>query len=255
MKDRERQDEILNLLKTSRFLSNSQLMEKLSVSEATIRRDLSKLAKQGLIHRLRGGAETAEKFIRTHPAWEPFETEKIINIEAKVRIAQKAVELCKPDESIIIDGGTTTNQMVEFLKESNLQILTNALHTAVDLLKNTNNRVILPGGEVFREQNVIVSPFENDTIQQYFASRLFMSTQGIGKVGLTQWDPLLIRAQEKLMNQADQVIILADSSKFNLRGSFILCPLSRVDIVITDSGIDDDNIKLLETEDVELIIV
>ncbi|MBT4527146.1 MAG: DeoR/GlpR transcriptional regulator [Deltaproteobacteria bacterium] len=255
MKERERQEKILNLLKNSRFLSNAKMMELLDVSEATIRRDLSKLAKQGLIRRLRGGAETLEGFIRTRPAWEPFKTINIINIEEKKRIAQKAAELCTPGESIIIDGGTTTNLMVEFLKDTDLQILTNALHTAVDLIKNTNNRVILPGGEVFREQKVIVSPFENDTIQQYSASKLFMATQGITQVGLTQWDSLLIRAQQKLMNQAEHIIILADSSKFNQRGSLILCPLKRIDTVITDSGIDQESVKMLEGEHIELIIV
>ncbi len=255
MKDLERQNEILGLLKDSRFLSNTQLTKKLSVSEATIRRDLSKLAKKGLIRRLRGGAETIEKFIRTHPAWEPFDSENIVNFEAKRRIAQKAAELCDHEESIIIDGGTTTNLMVEFLCDHKLQILTNALHTAVDLLKNSNNRVILPGGEVFREQNVIVSPFENDTIQQYSASKLFMATQGISKVGLTQWDPLLIRAQQKLMNQAEKLVILADSSKFNQKGSFILCPLNRVDVVITDDKVDQDSVRLLESEGVDLMVV
>ena len=143
----------------------------------------------------------------------------------------------------------------EYLKDTDLQILTNALHTAVDLIKNTNNRVILSGGEVFREQKVIVSPFENDTIQQYSASKLFMATQGITQVGLTQWDSLLIRAQQKLMNQAEQIIILADSSKFNQRGSLILCPLNRINTVITDSGIDKESIKLLESEQIELMIV
>lgn len=229
-------------------------MQQLNVSEATIRRDLSKLAKQGLINRLRGGAESVEKFIRAHPVWEPFETDTIVNLTEKKRIAQNAAELCQPGESIIIDGGTTTNQMVEFLKNSDLQILTNALHTAVDLLKNSNNRVILPGGEVFREQKVIVSPFENDTIQQYFASKLFMSTQGIANVGLTQWDPLLIRAQEKLLNQAEQIIILADSSKFNQSGSFILCPLNRIDVLITDDGVCESSIKQLEAEKIKVII-
>ncbi len=255
MKDRERQNEIVDLLKDFRFLSNSQLMEKLGVSEATIRRDLTKLAKQGLIRRLRGGAETIERFVRKHPAWEPFKNNQIVNFDNKRRIAQKAAGLCEFDESIIIDGGTTTNLMVEFLSNHNLQILTNALHTAVALLKNSNNRVILPGGEVFREQNVIVSPFENDTIQQYSASKLFMGTRGISKVGLTQWDPLLIRAQQKLMSQAEQIIILADSSKFNQRGSFILCPLNRIDRVITDNGIDEESIKLLKMEGVDLIVV
>ncbi len=85
MRELERQEKILDLLKTSRFLSNAKLMEKLSVSEATIRRDLSKLAKQGLIRRLRGGAETIEGFIRTRPAWEPFKTKNIINIAEKKR--------------------------------------------------------------------------------------------------------------------------------------------------------------------------
>ena len=255
MKDRERRETIINLLEQRGFLSNAELMREFGVSEPTIRRDLSKLAKSGLIKRVRGGAETIDDYARTNPIWKPFEVDKISNIDHKRRIAREAAELCEPVESIIIDGGTTTNLMVEFLRDSNLRILTNALHTAVDLVKNTGNRVILPGGEVFRDQKVIVSPFENDTVQKYSASKLFMGIRGISEVGLTQWDPLLIRAQEKLMNQAEQIIVLADSTKFNVRESFILCPLNRVDMIITDEGIDDKSANLLETEGVTLITV
>ncbi len=82
-----------------------------------------------------------------------------------------------------------------------------------------------------------------------------MGIRGISKVGLTQWDPLLIRAQEKLMNQAEKIIVMADHNKFKSRESLILCPLNRIDCVITDDKIDDESIKMLENEGVELIIV
>ena len=255
MRDRERREKIISLLEDVPFLSNTQLIEALNVSEATIRRDLAKLAKEGAIHRVRGGAEAISDHSRTNPAWKPFDSEQIAHIELKRRIAQKAAELCVSGESIIIDGGTTTNLMVEFLGGRELQILTNALHTAIDLIKNTDNNVILPGGEIFRQQKVIVSPFENDGIQQYSASKLFMGIRGISKVGLTQWDPLLIRAQEKLMNRAEKIIVMADHTKFQNRDSYILCPLNRVDCVITDDKVDDASVNMLENEGVELIIV
>ena len=86
------------------------------------------------------------------------------------------------------------------------------------LLESGKCRVTLPGGELYRKQNIIVSAFEDDLIQRYHGSRMFMGTPGIGVHGVMESDPLLIQAEQKLLRQAEQLVVLADSSKIGARG-------------------------------------
>ena len=83
-------------------------------------------------------------------------------------------------------------------------------------------------GTIYREQNIILSPFDNDVTRNFYARRMFMGAQGVGPLGMMEADPLLIQAEQKLIDQADELVVLVDSSKFRQRSSLILCPLDRV---------------------------
>ena len=108
-----------------------------------------------------------------------------------------------------------------------MQILTNSFPIAEHLLRNSKNTITLPGGAIYREQNIILSPFENDVTRNFYARRMFMSAQGVSPIGVMEGDPLLIQAEQKLINQAEELVLLVDSSKFASRSSLILCPLER----------------------------
>ena len=110
------------------------------------------------------------------------------------------------------------------------------------------------GGTIYREQNIILSPFDNDVTSNFYARRMFMGAQGLGPLGLMESDPLLIQAEEKLIGQADELVVLVDSSKFERRSSLVLCPLTRIDTVITDDGISDKAAAMLESADIQLIV-
>jgi DeoR family ulaG and ulaABCDEF operon transcriptional repressor len=84
---------------------------------------------------------------------------------------------------------------------------------------------------------------------------MFMGAQGIGPLGLMEGDPLLIQAEQKLIGQAEELIVLVDSSKFEQRSSLVLCPLERIDTIITDDKIDDRTAAMLDSADVKLIVV
>ena len=136
-----------------------------------------------------------------------------------------------------------------------MQVFTNSFPIAEHLLKNSTNTVLLSGGIIYREQNIILSPFDNDVTRNFYAKRMFMGAAGIGPLGLMEQDPLLIQAEQKLIGQAEELIVLVDSSKFANRSSLILCPLDRIDTIITDDGIDDRTAAMLETAGVTLIVV
>jgi DeoR family ulaG and ulaABCDEF operon transcriptional repressor len=113
---------------------------------------------------------------------------------------------------------------------------------------------MLSGGTIYREQNIILSPFDNDVTRNFYAKRMFMGAQGVGPLGLMEADPLLIQAEQKLIGQAEELIVLVDSSKFENRSSLVLCPLTRVTSVITDEKVSDKAASMLEAADVNLII-
>ena len=253
----QRDAEITRLLNSQGFISFKQLCDRLEASSATIRRDLERLDAEGLIERVRGGARLrngAKPVSSDRLVGAPFEENKTRFAEEKAAIGRAAAKLCERGEAVIIDGGTTTFQMCAHLEGLNLQVLTNSLHIVGELLPQPGARVSVPGGAVFREQNIILSPFEDDGINRYHATKLFMGAAAIGQRGLMQADVVLIQAEQKLMDKADQLIVLADSSKFRGSATFLVCGLDEIDIVITDTGLRESDLDLLKAHEVEVII-
>jgi DeoR family ulaG and ulaABCDEF operon transcriptional repressor len=112
----------------------------------------------------------------------------------------------------------------------------------------------VPGGAIYREQNIILSPFDNDVTRNFYARRMFMGAQGVSPIGVMEGDPLLIQAEQKLISQAEELILLVDSSKFARRSSLILCPLERVAAVITDDGVSARDARMIEQAGIRLIV-
>ena len=119
----------------------------------------------------------------------------------------QAVELCDAGDAIIINGGTTTFQMVHYLSGHRLQVMTNSFAIAEHLVKHSKNTVTLPGGAIYREQSLILSPFDNDAIRNFYARRMFIGAQGVGPLGIMEADALIIQSEQKLMHQADELVV------------------------------------------------
>lgn len=255
MHENDRHRVILSSVQDRSVVTVADLCALTGASEATVRRDINTLDETGKLRRVRGGAEALTTTPFVGLAGRPFSYNETINIAEKQAIAAAAVDLCTDGEPIIINGGTTTFQMVHPLASLQMQVFTNSFPIAEHLLKNTRNTVLLSGGVIYREQNIILSPFDNDVTRNFYAKRMFMGAQGIGPLGLMEQDPLLIQAEQKLIGQAEELVVLVDSAKFANRSSLILCPLTRIDTIITDDGIDDRSAAMLEAADVKLIVV
>jgi DeoR family transcriptional regulator, ulaG and ulaABCDEF operon transcriptional repressor len=253
----ERDRVIMNLLEEQRFVSFRELSHRLSASAATLRRDLERLQDAGKLKRVRGGAQldAADETTGFHLQGVPFHENVNLNRTAKEAIGKAAAELCRPGEAVIIDGGSTTLQMCPHLEPLKLQVLTNSLHIVSALLQQPNTGVSIPGGVVFREQNIVLDPFADASARGFHASRMFLGAAAISRYGLMQSDIILVQAERKLLNLADQLIALVDSSKFTASAGHLLCELSRVHTLITDSKIDDASVKLVEGAGVELVVV
>jgi DeoR family ulaG and ulaABCDEF operon transcriptional repressor len=254
----ERDRAILTLLDEHGFVSFRELSRRVSASPATLRRDLERLQTDGKLVRVRGGVQPAGGGDHTsglHLQGVPFHENINRNRAAKEAIGKAAAELCRPGEAIIIDGGSTTLQMCPHLEPLKLQVLTNSLHIVSALLQQPGTSVSIPGGVVFREQNIVLDPFEDVNTRIFHASRMFVGTAAVSRHGLMQSDIILVQAERKFLSQADELVVLVDSSKFTASAGHMLCEMSRVHTMITDSGIDNASAKMVESFGIELIVV
>ena len=238
----EREKLILEAIGPTGFVTYRDLEDILSASPATIRRDLSRLEEQGQIVRVHGGAKCADE-ASAPPArlsGTPFTQSITQNLDAKRAIGKLAASLCEPGEGIMIDGGTTTLQMCPYLSGLDCQVLTNSLHIVNALLPQLGTRILVPSGALFREQNIILAPSGEDSMPRFHAPKLFMGAAAVGPKGVMQQDVILVAAERRLIDRADEVILLVDSSKFVSSSGAIVCRIEEVDVLITDSGIPED---------------
>jgi DeoR family ulaG and ulaABCDEF operon transcriptional repressor len=265
MHSAERERLILEYLDRKGFVSFQDLERRVEASPATIRRDLERLTSAGLITRVRGGAKLAEGAksaqssavlgaLRPGLAGVPFHENIHRNRPQKEAIGRAAAKLCSAGEAIMIDGGSTTLQMCQHLAELNMQVLTNSLHIVNALLMQSGTRVLVPAGQVFREQNIILSAAGDDGMPRFHAPKLFMGAASIGAAGLMQADIILVGAERRLMDRADEIIVLVDSSKFGGPSGHVVCPLQEIDVVVTDGAVSAEHVKMLERAGVRLVI-
>jgi len=251
MHKHERHQLILQQVARRGFVRMDTLQSKTGASLPTVRRDVNELARLGELEHCHGG-------VRKIPAKQlrgvAFEYGSTVHQKEKRAIARAAAAMCSDGESIIINGGTTTFQMVNFLQTLRLDVLTNSLPIANFLFEHSVSRLHIPGGEIYRDQHLILSPFEDDTIKNFNATRMFIGAQAVSKKGVLEVDPRLIQSELKLMGQADELVLCVDSKKFNLGGSLILAPVERFDTVITDTGIHQADLRFLKDKGIKVIL-
>jgi DeoR family transcriptional regulator, ulaG and ulaABCDEF operon transcriptional repressor len=251
----ERERLILAALAPNGFVTYRELEAQLEASPATIRRDLARLEREGGIERVHGGAKLPDRDGNgLHLLGTPFDQSITQHLAAKRAIGRAAAALVGPGEGIMVDGGTTTLQMCPHLAGLDCQVLTNSLHIVNALLPQTATRILVPSGSVFREQNIILAAAGEDSMPRFHAPKLFMGAAAVGAQGVMQADVVLVAAERRLIDRAEQVVLLVDSSKFASSSGTIVCALDEVDILVTDAGIGAEMRRVLERAGVELIV-
>lgn len=253
----ERERLILEAIRPTGFVTYRDLEVQLDASPATIRRDLSRLEDMGRIVRVHGGAKLPDDASAGNVptlAGTPFDQSITQNIAAKRAIGKAAAKLCEPGEGIMIDGGTTTLQMCPHLAGLGLQVLTNSLHIVNALLPQEGTRILVPSGSVFREQNIILAPSGEDSMPRFHAPKLFMGAAAIGPQGVMQADVVLVAAERRLIDRAEHIVLLVDSSKFRSSSGAIVCALDEIDVVVTDRGIDESSAEAVRKAGARLVI-
>jgi DeoR family ulaG and ulaABCDEF operon transcriptional repressor len=254
----EREQAILEILVERGFVAFRDLEKRLDASPATLRRDLERMAGEGRINRVRGGAKLAADqpgtgSVPSRLSGVPFHENIARHRKQKEAIGRAAAALCARGSALMIDGGSTTLQMCRHLEGLNLQVLTNSLHIVSALLPQAGTRVLVPGGSVFREQNIILTAAGDDAMPRFHAPKLFMGAAAVGKQGLMQADVVLVAAERRLIERAEELILLVDSSKFQGSGN-VVCDLKEVDVVVTDSGVGKSDLAMLHASGIKVLV-
>ncbi len=229
----------------------TELSEELSVSEATVRRDLDSLDSQGKVRRVHGGAMRV-KFPRTEPV---FDEKSALHAIEKKHIAEKAIEYIEDGDTIYLDGGSTMASLAKLLgRRSNLTVVTNSLIAASELMESTH-KIILVGGEFRSLSRTMVGPLTARIIESLRINKAFMGTIGFTvEDGISTTDPNEAYTKETVMKRAEKVFLLADSSKIGTPSFVVSGTTSDIDVLITDSGIPAEAIRALKKKKVEIVV-
>ena len=225
----------------------------LKVSLSTVRRDVETLESQGLVKRTHGGAIWVGNRDSSPRAY-AFDQRMDLRADVKRRIAQAAKQLVNDGETVLIDGGTTTFHFARELLGRNLQIVTNSLPIAQLFADDERVELLLSGGLVYPRYGVLLGPQTEQMLATIHARTLFLSVAGLDDGQLYNQNLLLATAEQRMMRQVQQVVLLLDSSKFGQRALAKLCTLDAVHVVVTDAGIDDVHRQQITRAGAKLII-
>lgn len=249
-----RRREILRMLSENGQVIVDALSDKFKVSEVTIRNDLDQLEKKNMLIRARGGAIKLETGVGID---QRLADKNRINFQAKSKIGSKAAQLIVESDTIIIDSGSTTAEMVRNLPAlQDLTVITNAMNIANQLATRPNTNVIIPGGYLRKNSLSLVGSQAEKSLRNFNVDKAFLGVDGFDtRHGIYTPNAEEARLNEIMIEVSREIILLTDSSKFSRRSFAFICPISEIDKVITDSGIRDDDKKRLEDAGVEVVVV
>jgi DeoR family fructose operon transcriptional repressor len=244
----ERRSQLLELVRSRGFASLDDLAKRLGVSESTVRRDLDYLEEVGTAKRTHGGVF----YTGPSPKLPHFDERQAGQWDQKKRIAREAVKLIEDGDTVLLDGGSTTYEVAQLLVGRPLQIVTNSLPVANLFASNADHDLVLLGGYVYPRTGVALGPYANDMLEKLSVRRTIMSVAGITERGFFNSNLLLVETERAMMRAADEVIVVADSSKFGRQSLAHLCGLEEVHHLVVDDGTPGEWRKRIKSAGPEL---
>ena len=249
MAEAERHRQIVKMLASRPFATVRELIEVLSVSPATVRRDIEKLHEAGEARKVFGGVASLEA-ARLYAL--SFDQSSDLAVDAKRAIALRGASLCRDGDMVMLGGGSTCFQLGLLLGDRPLAIYTHSMPLAAALSLQGSCQLTLASGTLYREPGILHDA--NGSSPDFFASRLFLGAQGIGPEGVMESHPLLPQATKRLLDRTDEVVVVCDSRKFGVRARYVTCPIERISTVITDDGARAEDLQALADEGVTVLV-
>jgi DeoR family transcriptional regulator, fructose operon transcriptional repressor len=249
----ERRNKILDRLKEQRRASVAELSQAFKIGEATIRRDLSDLEARGLVQRTHGGVLIMESVAVDHSMKERATQ----NLDAKTRIARFIAHFIHDNETLMMDAGSTTHLIAHMLKEKHgLVVVTNSPLVAEELVTGDGFQVISTGGELKEPTRALVGPVAEHTVRQFRVNRVILGMSALkadeGMFTVNQQEAEVKRA---MIASGKEVIVAMDSSKIGKVNFSFVSDFAHVDKLVTDGLIPPEEMKRLEEQEVEVIVV
>jgi DeoR family transcriptional regulator of aga operon len=249
---------ILQALLRRGNISVDELAEQLDASAASVRRDLARLEERGLVHRTHGGAKLAGQ-----TQYAPFRFDSSFQerearfSEEKRRIAMAAAELIREHETVGFTAGTTTTQVARCIRHrSGIHIITSAVNIGMELSNLDTLNVTLTGGTMrWAGAFSLTGPAAMETLNGVFLDKAFIGACGVDPLrGATTIEPDEAAVFRAMVRQAKQVIVVADSSKIGMVSPALICAVTDIDILITDSGIARDALAGFSANGVQVLV-
>jgi|SRR5271165_1447051 len=243
MKTRNRADQILRELRQKGSLSLDELIADLGASAASVRRDLAKLEAKGLVRRTHGGVTLVEPLL-----YEPFRYDSLFQNREQHRTAEKrkiglaAAELILENETVGFTAGTTTTHVARNLRNRhNIRVITNAINIAMELSNCPGLKTFVTGGFVqWAGSFSLVGHAAIISLSDIYMDRVFVSVCGIDPArGITVIEPEEGLTFRSMIQQAKQTIVVTDSSKIGMVTPALICPISEIHLIITDTRATD----------------
>ncbi len=246
----ERRSKLLELVRERGFAALPDLAELLTVSESTVRRDLEALEDAGHAKRTHGGVF----YTGASPKLPHFDQLQPANWDKKRAVARRAAELICDGDTVLLDGGTTTYEVARLLVGRPLQIVTNSLPVANLFASNATTDLVLLGGYVYPRTGVSLGPYANEMLERLNVRRTVLSVAGINERGFYNSNLLLVETERAMMKAGEEVIVVADSTKFGHQSLSHLAPLNEASQLVVDDGISADWKRKVEAVGVRLTI-
>ncbi len=239
---------LLELIASRGFATLEELVRQLGVSESTVRRDLESLDATGAIKRTHGGAVMSAD-VRAMPALE----DRMTSAAAEKRaIGRTTANLIDDGDTVLLDGGTTTFEVARALLGRPVQVVTNSLPIANLFSSGKQSDVILIGGYVSPRTGVAMGPLAVEMMRGIRVRRTIMGAGGIVAEGVYNSNVLLVETERQMMACAQEVVIVADHTKFGRLSLSKLCDLGAIDAIVADPAIPDEFRTLLDQSGVAL---
>ncbi len=245
----ERQARIATYLQQVEFASLKELAAQVQASQSTVRRDLAVLEAGGAIRRTHGGA----RLINPGSDEFTFTARDTHQLAEKEAIGRACAELIQPNQSVIMDAGTTVYHVARYLENRKPQIITNSLPVANLFASATQVEVVVSGGVIYPRLGVLVGPLAVETFSKMHVDTAIMSAGGITLEGITNSHGLLIEIQQAMIKAARKVIFCLDHTKFGRQSLSFLCGLASLHIIVTDHAAPPDLVKALHDRGLEVI--
>jgi DeoR family transcriptional regulator, fructose operon transcriptional repressor len=246
----ERRNRVLELVRLRGFASLPELASTLGVSESTVRRDLDYLEETGVARRTHGGA----LYTGPSPKLPHFDVRQSVEWDKKRSIAAAAGRLIEDGDTVLLDGGSTTYELARVLVDKPLQVVTNSLPVAMLFSARENVDLVLVGGYIHCRTGVSLGPYAVEMLRELNVRRAVLSVAGINAGGYYNSNLLLVETERAMMKAADEVIVVADSTKFGRTSLARMCELGEVDLVVTDFEIGQEWRTRLTDAGVRLVL-